>query len=354
MKVKSVRVLSLLLAGVMTLSLAACGGGATKPAESAANSQTAAQPSAEAKTMKISHNQAESHPVHQACLQFKEEVESKTNGSVIVDIYPNGQLADDVTGIDQVKLGSIQGAVAMGAVGTFVDAGTAYGSVEELPFLFSSYEEARAAWDGKLGQLMTERAEASSGVKVINYWENGFRNMTNNIRPITKPEDLEGIKFRVASSEIRTKTFETLNSAPITIAFTELFTALQQGTVDGQENPLAIITSSQFYEVQKYLSLSRHIYNTATFIVNPTFWSGLSTEEQEIIEAAAASASQKCRDLDDEAEKEAVEFLKGEGMEVTEEIDTAAFVEAVQPVWTYYTDTYGEEAAALIEAAQNP
>lgn len=351
MKVKSARVLSLLFTGAMILSLAACGGGGTKPAGS--TNTPGVQEPATAKIMKISHNQAESHPVHQACLQFKEEVEAKTNGSIVVDIYPNGQLADDVTGIDQVKLGSIQGAVAMGAIGTFVDAGTAYGSVEELPFLFSDYKEARAAWDGKLGELMTERAEATSGVKVINYWENGFRNMTNNVRPITKPEDLAGIKFRVASSEIRTKTFETLNSAPITIAFTELFTALQQGTVDGQENPLAIITSSQFYEVQKYLSLSRHIYNTATFIVNPTFWEGLSAEEQEAIETAAANASVKCRELDDQAEEAAIELLEEEGMEVSE-IDAAAFVEAVQPVWTYYTDTYGDEAVALIEAAQNP
>lgn len=340
------KMLALSLAAAMILSLVGCGG------NTSTGSTSTGQTGGESKTMKIAHNQAESHPVHQALLQFKDEVESATNGSIIVDIYPNGQLADDTTGIDQVKLGSIQASVAMASIGTFNDAGTAYGCVEELPFLFADSEEARAAWDGALGDLMTARAE-TQGLKVINYWENGFRNMTNNIRPIVTPEDMKGIKFRVATSEIRSKTFEELNASAITIAFSELFTALQQGTVDGQENPLSIIQSSQFYEVQKYLSLSHHIYNTATFIMNPAFWESLTEEEQSVITTAAENAKETCRVKNDEFEASAIDELKAEGMEVNE-IDMEAFVEAVQPVWAYYTDTYGEEAQALIDAAQNP
>lgn len=343
----------LVLSTAMTVSLAGCGGTtqSTGTAESEKEESSAQQAETKtAKTIKIAHNQADTHPVQLALLQFKEEVEAGTDGSITVEIYPSGQLADDTTAIDQVKLGSIQGAVVMGSVGTFTDAGTAYGCIEELPFLFSDYEEARAAWDGALGEEMTQRAE-TQGLKVINYWENGFRNMTNNIRPIYVPEDMKGIKFRVATSEIRTKTFETLNASAIPIAFTELFTALQQNTVDGQENPLSIIQTSQFYEVQKYLSLSRHIYNTAAFIINPAFWEGLTEDEQNVIMEAAERAKEYDRELDDENEETAIDLLEEKGMEINE-IDVAAFQEAVQPVWDYYVDTYGDDAQKLLEAAK--
>lgn len=304
------------------------------------------------KVIKIAHNQAETHPVQLGLLKFKQIVEEKTQNAVEVHLYPNGQLADDATGIDQVKLGTIQAAVIMGSIGTFSDAGTAYGNIEELPFMFSDTASARKAWDGKLGELMTKRAE-SQGLKVMNYWENGFRNFTNNVRPIVVPKDMSGIKFRVASSEIRTRTFNELGASAITIAFSELFTALQQGTVDGQENPLSIIQTSQFYEVQKYLSLSRHIYNTATFIMNQRFWNELTDEQKGIITAAAEEAKLLCRAEQDKFEASVLKTLEDDGM-VVNEINTQEFVDAVQPVWDYFIKTYGDDAKALVDAARNP
>lgn len=174
--------------------------------------------------------------------------------------------------------------------------------------------------------------------------------MTNNTRPIVKPEDMAGIKFRIAPTDIRRLTFEKLNAVAIPMAFAELFTALQQGTVDGQENPLSIIETSKFYEVQKYLSMSRHIYNTASFCVNPDWFATLTEEEQEIIKEAAYKAREYCRQLNDENEANALERLAANGMEINE-IDYDAFVAGVQPVWDYFIENYGDD---LIKLAQNP
>lgn len=302
------------------------------------------------KTMKVAHNQQPSHPVHVALLSFKEEVEAKTNKSVIVDIYPSAQIADDMTAPEQIMLGSLEGAIIMGAPSTlFQGTDNPLGYIEELPFLFSSAEDARAAYDGALGEAY-RAALKDFGIDILCYWENGFRNFTNNVRPIVTPEDMQGIKFRIANSDMRRKTFDALNASAIPMAFAELFTALQQGTVQGQENPLSIITSSKFYEVQKYLSLSRHIYNSATFIVNPDFISSLTSEEQKIVQEAAFTARDYMRQLNDEFEVASIEQLKGLGMEVNN-IDYDAFVAKVQPVWDEFISKYGSD---LIDLAKNP
>lgn len=338
--------LALLLVVAMVMAMIS---GCSSPKKSSELSGSTTGNASEAKTLKISHNQAEKHPVHMALLSFKEKVEEQSNGSIKVDIYPNGQLADDATGIDQVKLGSIQGALLMCAPGTYISGGTAYGSIEEIPFLFADAIQARAAYDGEFGDAIIADAE-SHGLKVINFWENGFRNITNNTRPIVVPKDMTGIKFRVASSEIRKITFESLGASAIVMAFGELFTGLQQGTVDGQENPLSIIETAQFYEVQKYLSLSRHIYNTATFIVNPGFWNSLTDEEKNIVQSAADESRDYMRQLNDEFETTAIDRLKSHGMEINE-IDTNSFKEEVQPAWDYFKEQYGDEATKLINLA---
>lgn len=303
-----------------------------------------------AKTMKVSHNQQPAHPVHVALLQFKEEVETKTNGSVIVDVYPAAQIADDMTAPEQIMLGSLEGAMVMGAPSSlFQGTNNPLGYIEELPFLFSSAEEARAAYDGALGEAY-RTALKDFGIDILCFWENGFRNFTNNVRPIVTPKDMQGIKFRIANSDMRRKTFEALEASAIPMAFAELFTALQQGTVQGQENPLSIITSSKFYEVQKYLSLSRHIYNSATLMVNPDFMNSLTAEERSIVQEAAYNARDYMRELNDEFERTSIEALKGFGMEIND-IDYESFVEKVKPVWDEFIANYGSE---LINLAKNP
>jgi TRAP-type C4-dicarboxylate transport system substrate-binding protein len=162
---------------------------------------------------------------------------------------------------------------------------------------------------------------------------------------------MQGLKFRIASSEIRQITFDTLNAPAIPMAFAELFTGLQQGVVDGQENPLSVIITGKFYEVQKYLSMSRHIYNTATFLVNPDFFQSLTKEQQTVIREEADLARDLMRELNDQVEKEALEELKAKGMQINE-IDKAAFIQAVQPVWNFFREKYGSELIDMALSAQ--
>lgn len=330
------RIISILVLVAMVFALTACGSsGSAKD---------------DVIVMKLSNGVADDHPLNIALKDFKATIEEKTNGAIRVDIYSNAQLADDAGGIDQCKQGAVQCHVAMGQISTFTEAGTAFGCLEDLPFLFADYAEARAAYDGKLGEVLAEHYAETAGVTTLGYFESGFRHMTNNVRPINVPEDLDGIKFRVASSEIRTETFKTLGSSPIVIALSELFTALQQGTVDGQENPLSMIKSQKFYEVQKYLSLTGHIYSCGVMMVNPDFFNSLTAEQQQIIQEAATAASQKIREINDENEKVILEELAATGIAVNN-ADVEAFREAVKPVLKYYTDKYGADAEMLLEAA---
>lgn len=291
--------------------------------------------STKTKVMKVSNNQQPTHPVNIALESFKKEVEERTNGSITVKIFPSAILGDDNTNMDQVRLGVIESAITMGAIGNLVmGSNDPLSMFEELPFLFPDAASARKAWDGPIGERYIALG-AKHGLKVLCFWENGFRNMTNNVRPIVGPEDMKGIKFRIAPSEIRQVLFKTLNATAIPMAFAELFTGLQQGTVQGQENPLSIIQTSKFYEVQKYLSLSRHIYNTATFYVNPAWFNSLTKDEQKIIQEASEHARDYMRKLNDDFEANALSFLESKGMKINK-VDSAAFAKASEPVWKYF------------------
>ena len=302
------------------------------------------------KLMKVSHNQQPTHPVNVALESFKKEVEQRTNGSIAVKIFPSATLGDDNTNMDQVSLGAIESAITMGALGNLViGSKDPLSMFEELPFLFPDATAARKAWDGPIGERYIELG-AKHGLKVLSHWENGFRNMTNNVRPIVRPEDMKGIKFRIAPSEIRQVLFKTLNATAIPMAFAELFTGLQQGTVQGQENPLSIIQTAKFFEVQKYLSLSRHIYNTATFYVSPAWFNSLTKNEQTIIQEASEHARDYMRKMNDEYEATALSFLESKGMKINK-VDSEAFAKASEPVWKYFIAKF-PDAQELIDLAR--
>ena len=221
--------------------------------------------------------------------------------------------------------------------------------------MYPDVEHARAAFDGAYGDYVKENWIEPTGLKVLCFWESGFRHFTNNVRPIYTPDDMKDIKFRSAQSEIRVKMFEALGASATIINFSELYTALQQHTVDGQENPLSIITANGFYDVQKYLSLSGHFYSTALFIVNPDFWGSLPAEYQEIIQAAAEECRDYDRQLSSESEADMIQTCKDHGMEVNE-IDADAFKAAMDEVWKLYTDKFGTDAVnlALTSSGQEP
>lgn len=249
---KKKRFLSIILCLAMVFSLAACGGNQDSPSDEnpgQASTDSGTQ-SGDQIVIKISHQNAITHPTQAGLEKFKELLEERSNGTMTCDIYDSAVLGNDNSNLQQVIAGSLDAAMIMGA-----DIWQGYDKramIENLPFMFSTYEEARAAWDGEFGQYMKENVLEPCGGHVVNFWENGFRHFTNNTRPLTVPEDCHGIKFRTADNPLRLMMFEEFGASAIVLNFSELYSALQQGTVDGQENPLSNIISSCLYEVQDY------------------------------------------------------------------------------------------------------
>jgi tripartite ATP-independent transporter DctP family solute receptor len=290
----------------------------------------------------------ESHPTQKALLGLAEEGNQVSNGSLKFTIIGGGALGGDEDEIQQVITGSLDAAVIQG-ISLFQSMDKRL-AVEEVPFLFESREQAYKAVDGAYGQKVAEILEGL-GLHVLAYWENGFRHFTNNVRPIVEPADMNGIKFRSASSEIRLKMFNQLGSSAVPMPFNELFTALQQGTVDGQENPLSNIYSAKFNEVQKYLSLSGHIWNSAVFVINPKRWDGLSDEHKQILQDLAVKYRDQNRKMIAEEDQRIIDELKALGMEVNE-VNVQSFREAVKPIMDIYTQENGDELLNLALQAQ--
>jgi tripartite ATP-independent transporter DctP family solute receptor len=187
----------------------------------------------------------------------------------------------------------------------------------DTPFLFNTAQEADQLLDGPLGEKIKAKLEEKGLVGLV-YWENGFRNLTNSKRPIVKMEDLSGIKLRVMQNNVFLDSFKTLGTNAVPMAFSELFSALETGTVDGQENPYNTILSSKFYEVQKYLTVTNHVYSPWIVLVSKKWWDQLSPAEQKILkDAAIASRTFERKDTRDEAAS-AVAALKAKGMQVNE------------------------------------
>lgn len=293
----------------------------------------------------VAHVLADTHPEHLGLVGLANELKEKTNGSVTLNIISGGALGSENEQVNQVQTGALDMSLIQ-AISLFQGLDSRL-AVEEVPFLFESREAAYKAVDGPFGDKVSEILGAK-GLHVIAYWENGFRHFTNSKRPIVKPEDMQGIKFRSAASEIRLQMFNELGASAIPMAFTELFTALQQGTVDGQENPLSIISSSKFNEVQKYLSLSGHIWNASVLIINPNVWNKLDSEQQKILQALSFKYRDTVRVQIADDDSKIIEQLKAKGMQVNE-VDTVAFQAAVKNVRQLYIDKNGDELLKLVD-----
>ncbi len=303
---------------------------------------------AEARTYKIAHALAADHPYTPALELFAREVDKRTDGRIQFDVLHSGVLGGEVEMIPQLISGTLDGLVLGGVV--IFESFNPLACTEDLPYLFKSLEHGRRATDGDYGKLMNTEVIEPLGIKVLGYMDYGFRHFTNNKRALNKPTDLQGIKFRSGPVPMRLKMFAAFNSTAVPIAFPELFQALQQGTVDGQENSLAIIDSSKYYEAQKYLSLSAHVLNVSPVMLNKALWESFSKEDKQAVQEAARIAIDYERELISKAEAEAVEKLKKLGMQVNTP-DKQAFAEATKPVWDYYREKFGAKGQAFIDAA---
>ncbi|WP_088104459.1 TRAP transporter substrate-binding protein [Halalkalibacter urbisdiaboli] len=336
---------------VMLLVLTACGGGETGGSnESSSDTNEEATPSSEPKTMKLAVATSEERSLTKGLFKFKEIVEEQTGGSIKVEVYPNGQLGGDREVLEGLQLGSIEGTtVSTGPVAQFSPRFTVF----DLPFLFPNTETAYEVLDGPIGEeLLGDLPE--QGIIGLNYWENGFRHLTNDVREVATVEDIKGLKIRTLENELHIDMWKELGANPTPMAFTELFAGLQQGVVDGQENPAGNVTTMNFFEVQQYLTKTNHIYNASVFMISESFWSTLTDEEKEIVKNAADEAKDYQRALNQEEDVQAFEQLVEEGMTITElSEEEAQKLFEVQPVYEKYSSQIGEEFVnQLIDSIQ--
>ncbi|WP_322995840.1 TRAP transporter substrate-binding protein [Castellaniella sp.] len=262
-----------------------------------------------------------------------------------VQQFPNSQLGGEREVIEGLQLGTIDMAiVSTGATLNFVP----QTGVFDIPFLFRDLDHARKVLDGKIGQDMLA-AFPERGLVALAWGEQGFRHLTNNIRPVKEPADIKGLKIRTTENPIHIAAFRELGVLATPMAWPEVATALQQGTIDGQENPLSVIVSVKMWQLQKYLSLTAHVYAPALILISPSVYDGLSDADKAKLKEAALAGAQAMRQFVDKVEKDGLETLKENGMQVNT-VDHAAFVKAVQPVYPQYYKQFGQE---LVESIQN-
>lgn len=347
--------LGVVLAAAMAVtSMTGCGGSSSSTSTTAADTAaatTAAEAAAdkaaadgsEAKApvgdpieLTFGHGQAEGHPYQQAALYFKDLVEKESGGSITVTVAPNGTLGDERESVEALQMGTMDISVAVAAALSGFDSNM---DVFNMPYLFDSREEAFKVLDGEVGQELFGNLE-SQGIKVFGTYDLGFRSMTNSTRPIETPDDCKGLRVRTLESSVCVDALGALGMDAVSMSFSELFTALQTGAVDGQENPLFTIYNSRFYEVQKYLSLTEHFYPVCPLMMSEITWNKLSPEQQDIVADAMKKSLDYERELAGEELDKMLEGCKEKGMEVNE-VDKAPFIEAVQPVYEKYNSQFG-------------
>lgn len=289
--------------------------------------------------LRLGHGTATNSLYHAGSEKFKELVEEKTDGQVTVEIYSDGQLGHDRELIDGMGLGTIEmGMVGVEPVTTLAPKLQAI----NLPYLFTDRETTYSVLDGELGAEMVEELPKKSGIRVLGYFENGFRHISNSKGEINSIDDLKGLDIRTPESPVSLAIFKALGANPTPMSFGELYTGLQQGTVDGQENPVSLFYTTKFYEIQDHLALTRHMYSPMLLVISEQIWSGMSSEIQATVLEAANEAKDYERKLSQQQEEEYIQKVKDEGVTITEP-DLEPFIEATKNVHLEFDANYGSD-----------
>jgi tripartite ATP-independent transporter DctP family solute receptor len=288
--------------------------------------------------MKLAHFADEGHPGHLAAKQFAEAVDKRTNGQIKIDIFPNNVLGSPPEQAEQVKMGTTD--MGLPTQGQFDKWIKAMGVVM-LPFAYDDYDHVHRTVDGPAFQWFSQLAE-KEGFILLSNWEYGFRNLTNNKRPINTPEDVKGLKVRVPPEMQIGAAFEALGAQTTVIAFPELYMALAQGVADGEDNPVSVIYFMKFYEVQKHLALTRHIYNNMIHTISAKTWAKLTPEQKTIFQEESKKAGAFMRQQVVSQEDDVVAKMKQAGMQVTQP-DLALFRAAMKPAYEKIGKYAGED-----------
>ena len=279
---------------------------------------------------------------------FCDEIEKGTQGRYKCQQFPNSALGGEREQIEAVQLGT-QDLVntSTGPLGNFVPEV----KIVDIPFLFRDYDHARKVMDGPIGQDLQKKM-AAKGLINLAWTENGFRHMTNSKRAIVQARDASGLKMRTMENKVHMDGYKTFGILPTPMPFPELFTALQQGTVDGQENPIPVILSSKFSQVQKHLSLTGHVYSPAALILSPAVWNKLSDADKQVFTEAARKGAAAQRKKVNDDENNGIAQLKADGMQVVEKVDGESFRKAVAPAYAQYAKEFGADKIAAIQAVR--
>ncbi|MBO5490183.1 MAG: DctP family TRAP transporter solute-binding subunit [Desulfovibrio sp.] len=299
-------------------------------------------------TLKLGHIAEPENPYGQGADHFAKLVKERSNGQIVIQVYPSSQLGNQRDLVEGLTFGTVDMTLTGTAVlGNFVPEV----SIFDLPFLFRDVQHAYKALD-TVGMELCKKGEAR-GMITLAIWENGIRHMTNNARPIVKPEDMKGLKFRVMEQPVYIEMMKALGASPTPMAMSELYTALQKGVIDGQENPLAHIATKRFYEVQKYISLTGHTYAPELVMISAIAWKKLTPEQQALLRKAAEDTRDWQRQLCRDKEGDFLKIIKDSGKaQVNDNVDKAAFAKATRGVWDLYTKRFGDASLKAIQAIQ--
>ncbi len=333
MKIK--KVLSLLLVLIMAVSLAACSGSSESNSNDEGPEADEPGSASEAVTViKLGTTVNEEDSFQIAAEKFAELVNDGTDGAYEIEIYPNGSLGDERTMLESMQMGTLDmGIITSGPFSNFVPEM----GVLDMPFLFSNNADVYKILDGEVGQELLGKLE-NANLKGLAYAERGFRNLTNSKKEVTSASNAKDLKIRVMENEVYTKTFNSLGVNAVPMAWSEALTALQQGTIDGQENPINVIYSFKLWESQKYVTMTRHAYASAIFTMSLDKFNTLPEDVQAVFKESAQEAAEHERQWVADNEESQMAELRDNGMTIITEPDLKSFRDAVQTVYSSYPE----------------
>ena len=292
------------------------------------------------RTLRFSFVQPKESHMGYGAQKFADLVAQKSGNRIKVRLFPNGTLGGDLQTVSSLQGGTLD--ITTLPPGLLVGLNKEFGAFD-LPFLFDNFREADAVLDGAVGKRYMERLP--QGLVGLAYWDHGFRNVSNNRRAIAKLEDFQGLKLRTLQAPLVIDTFNALGSNAVPMPFTELYTAMETKAVDGQDNPVVAFETNKFYEVQKHLSLTRHVYNPLIVLISRKAWDQLSADEREVLTSAAAESRADQRKVSREMEAKAIEDVKKKGVTVTDisPQERARMRDRVKPVTEKYVKEIGED-----------
>ena len=311
-----------------------------------------AQAQSQGKPVKLTlgHGAAPDNPRHQAALKFAEIARERSGGRIEIKVAPSAQLGDDAAMVTALRTGALDlSANSQGPVSSAVPEYAAYG----MPFLFQTAGQAFKVLDGPLGQELADKS-AAKGLMVLGYWDNGIRHMTNSKHPIAKVEEMKGLKMRTPPDSVLVDIMQAIGAEAQQVKFAELYVALQQGVVDGQENPLVNFHASKLYEVQKYVSLTGHMFQMTPLLASKRSWDRLAEADRKLLTEAAAEATAYQRQLSEQADVALVADLRAKGVEINE-VDKSGFEQATRKVREkWLAGPIGPYVKKVITAATEP